>query len=42
MKAVLREGRFVLEDDLYRRIFCVGGRSVEGVFVERHLVEGGL
>jgi hypothetical protein len=27
------EGRFVEEDVLYRRTFCMGGRFVEGRFV---------
>ncbi len=32
------EGRFVEEDVLYRTTFCMGGRSVEGRFVEGRLV----
>jgi hypothetical protein len=36
------EGRFVEEDVLYRRTFCMGGRFVEGRSVEGHLVEGCL
>ncbi len=40
MKDVLWEGRFVEEDVLYRRTFCIGGCFVEGRFVEGCLVEG--
>ncbi len=32
------EGRFVEEDVLYRRMFCMGGRFVEGCYVEGRLV----
>jgi hypothetical protein len=32
------EGRFVEEDVLYRRTFCMGGRFVEGRSVEGRLV----
>ncbi len=34
------EGRFVEEDVLYRRTFCIGGRFVEGRSVEGRYVEG--
>ncbi len=34
------EGRFVEEDVLYGRTFCMGGRFVEGRSVEGRLVEG--
>jgi hypothetical protein len=34
------EGRFVAEDVLYRRTFCMGGRFVEGRSVEGRSVEG--
>ncbi len=34
------EGRFVEEDVLYRRTFCMGGRFVEGRSVEGRYVEG--
>ncbi len=36
------EGRFVEEDVLYRRTFCMGGRFVEGRSVEGRYVEGRL
>ncbi len=36
------EGRFVEEDVLYRRTFCMGGRFVEGRSVEGCYVEGRL
>jgi hypothetical protein len=39
VKDVLWEGRFVEEDVLYRRTFCIGRRFVEGRFVEGRLVE---
>ncbi len=42
MKDVLWEGRFVEEDVLYRRTFCIGGCFVEGCFVEGRFVEGCL
>ncbi len=34
------EGRFVEEDVLYGRTFCMGGRFVEGRSLEGRLVEG--
>jgi hypothetical protein len=34
------EGRFVEEDILNRRTFCMGGRFVEGRSVEGRYVEG--
>ncbi len=34
------EGRFVEEDVLYRRTFCMGGRFVEGRSVVERFVEG--
>ncbi len=34
------EGRFVEEDVLYRRTFCMGGHFVEGRSVEGRYVEG--
>ncbi len=34
------EGRFVEEDVLYRRTFCIGGRIVEGCLVEGRFLEG--
>ncbi len=34
------EGRFVEEDVLYRKTFCMGGRSVEGRSVKGRSVEG--
>ncbi len=36
------EGRFVEEDVLYRRTFCMGGRLVEGRSVEGCYVKGRL
>ncbi len=37
------EGRFVEEDDMYRRTFCIGGRFVERTFCrEGRYVEGVL
>ncbi len=36
------EGRFVEEDVLYRRTFCMGGCFVEGRSVEGRYVEGRL
>ncbi len=36
------EGRFVEEDVLYSRTFCMGGRFVEGRSVEGRFVEGRL